>query len=44
MIDLDLGDYPLVARDATRRVQTVIRNIRMILSGLNLRRLTTDRV
>jgi hypothetical protein len=32
-----------VARDTTRRVQAAIRNIRMILSGLNPRRITTER-
>jgi len=43
LIDTELAPYPNVARDATRRVQAAIRNIRMILSGLNLRRLTSER-
>jgi hypothetical protein len=43
LIDAELAPYPLAARDATRRVQTAIRNVRMILSGLNLRRLTSER-
>ena len=42
LIDMELATNPMIARDATRRVQSTIRNIRMILSGLNLRRLTTD--
>lgn len=42
LIEDDLKAHPVVAREATRRVQTIIRNIRMILSGLNLRRLTSE--
>src|SRR5690349_8566389 len=34
LIDTELLAYPAPARDATRRVQSLIRNIRMILSGL----------
>lgn len=37
LIDRELAAYPTEARDATRRVQTITKNIRMILSGLNLR-------
>jgi hypothetical protein len=43
VIDTELAPYPNVARDTTRRVQAAIRNIRMILSGLNPRRITTER-
>ncbi len=42
LIDTELSGSPTVAKDATRRVQAAIRNIRMILSGLNLRRLTNE--
>src|SRR4051794_37699824 len=37
LIDQELATYPAEARDATRRVQTLTKNIRMILSGINLR-------
>jgi hypothetical protein len=37
LIDRELAPYPVAARDATRRVQTITKNIRMILSGINLR-------
>ena len=43
LIDAELVAYPPAAKDATRRVQMATRNVRMILSGLNLRRLTSER-
>ena len=43
LIDTEMLANPTLARDATRRVQSLIRNIRMILSGLNLRRLVGER-
>src|SRR3954453_17694132 len=36
LIDRELGADPAAARDATRRVQIITKNIRMILSGINL--------
>jgi hypothetical protein len=37
LIDRELKADPALARDATRRVQIITKNIRMILSGINLR-------
>ena len=37
LVDRELAGDPTAAHDATRRVQIVTRNIRMILSGINLR-------
>jgi hypothetical protein len=42
-IDTELAPYPNVARDVTRRVPAAIRKIRVILSGLNPRRITSER-
>src|SRR5690348_9190273 len=39
LIDRELASDPTAIHDATRRVQIVTKNIRMILSGINLRRL-----
>lgn len=37
LIDTEWAIYPLLAHDATRRMQATTRNIGMILRGLNLR-------
>jgi hypothetical protein len=43
LIDRELAADPAVAREATRRVQIATKNIRMILSGINLRLLVNAR-